>query len=215
MKPVEYENHGSRTVQGNTDTTPLWLTPRIEIANGNGAARMAGNIGTYFKNKGFDVHRIANADHFEYPRTRIFYSDGQRQVACTLSRMLFGPEIVCDLIYNGQNFGQIKVLMGKDMAGLNDLFTGRLKIQVANGNGVQDIAGKLSAFLRTKGFYVVKPVNAGHFEYEYTQIYYPAGRLANARFVAREFPESETRHLIEDERQSDTIYIIIGKDFTL
>ena len=77
------------------------------------------------------------------------------------------------------------------------------------------MAGKLSNYLRTKGFYVVRPVNAGNFGYEFTQIYYPAGRLANARFVTRELPESDTGRLIEDDRQSDTIYIIIGKDFTI
>lgn len=214
-RPVEHENHSSRAMPGNIQPDPLWLTPQIEIANGNGAAKMARNIGNYFRYKGFDVHRVTNAEHFEYPRTRIFYSDGQRQVACTLSRTLFGPDMVCELIYNGRKYGRIKVLMGKDMAGLNDLFSGRLRIQVANGNGVKDMAGKLTAYLRTKGFYVVRPVNAGHFEYEHTQIFYPAGRLTNAQFVAREFPESDSGRLVEDDRQSDTIYIIIGKDFTL
>jgi hypothetical protein len=213
--PVGNDDNGPDAMPANPGPAPSGLTPRIEIANGNGVAKMAGNIGNYFKYKGFDVQRVTNADHFGYPKTRIFYSDGQRQVACTLSQMLFGPEIVCELIYDYRSYGQIKVLMGKDMAGLNDLFSGGLKIQVANGNGVRNMAGKLTAYLRAKGFYVVKPVNAGNFGHEITQIYYPAGRQANARFVAREFPERDTGRLVEDDRQSDTIYIIIGKDFIL
>ncbi|MEJ2169917.1 MAG: LytR C-terminal domain-containing protein [Desulfobacterales bacterium] len=214
-QPVANENTSSRAMRDNTGVMPPWAPSQIEIANGNGVHQMARNIGNYFKQKGFDVHRLSNADHFNYPRTRIFYSDGQRQVACTLSQMLFGPDMVCDLIYNGQKYGQIKILMGDDVAGLNDLFSGKLQIQVANGNGVRDMAGKLSSYLRTKGFYVARPVNAGHFGYESTRIYYPAGRLTNARFVGRELPESDTERLIEDDRQSDTIYIIIGQDFTL
>jgi hypothetical protein len=193
---------------------PVQQSPQIEIANGNGVGNMAKNIGNFLKYKGFEIQRLSNADHFGYPRTRIFYSDGQRQTASALSLLLFGPDMPCDLISDGQH-GQIKILMGGDAAGLNDLFSGRMKIQVANGNGARDMAGKLSSHLRTKGFYVVKPVNAGHFGYGSTQIHYPAGRLANARFVARELPEGDTGRLIEDDRRSDTIYIIIGKELTL
>lgn len=211
----EDENQSSLAMPDDTPAAPLWVTPRIEIANGNGVHRMARNIGDYFQYKGFDVHRLTNADHFKYPRTRIFYSDGQRQAACTLSRMLFGPDMVCDLIYDGQAYGQIKILMGNDVAALNDLFSGKLKIRVANGNGARDMARKLTDHLRAKGFHVVKPVNAGHFGFEFTQILYPAGRLPNARFLTREFPDSGAGRLVEDDRRSDTIDIIIGKDFTL
>jgi lipoprotein NlpI len=213
--PGDYDNHSARAMPGDTRSAPLWVAPQIEISNGNGVYKMARNMGSYFKLKGFNIHRLSNADHFDYQRTRIFYSDGQRQVACTLSRMLFGPDIACDLIYNGRNYGKIKVLMGNDVAGLNDLFSGKLKIQVANGNGVHNLARKFSDFLRTKGFYVVHPVNAEHFGYEFTQIVYPAGQLTNAQFLVRAFPRNAARRLVEDDRRKDTIHIIIGEDFTL
>ena len=210
-----HENVSSPALPGNAGATPFWVPTQIDIANGNGVRRMARHIGKYLKQKGFDVHRLSNAEHFSYPRTRIFYSDGQRQVACTLSQMLFGPDMVCDLIYNGRKYGQIKILMGNDVAGLNDLFSGKLKIQVANGNGVHNLARKFSDFLRTKGFCVAHPVNAENFGYEFTQIVYPPGQMTNAQFLAREFPEKEAWRLVEDDRPENTIYVIIGKDFTL
>jgi tetratricopeptide (TPR) repeat protein len=215
LQPEANDNTSSRAMPDNTGAMPLWAPSQIEIANGNGVHQMARNIGNYFKQKGYDVHRLSNADHFNYPRTRIFYSDGQRQVACTLSQMLFGPHMVCDLIYNGRKHGQIKILMGNDVAGLNDLFSGKLKIRVANGNGVRNMARKFSDFLRTKGFYVVNPVNAEHFGYEFTQIVYPAGQLTNAQFIVREFPDKEAWRLVKDDRPANTIYIIIGKDFAI
>jgi tetratricopeptide (TPR) repeat protein len=212
-QPIEYESQGPDVMITNAQPKPLWAAPQIEISNGNGVYKMARNIGNYFELNGFDVHRLSNADHFGYPQTRIFYSDGQRQVACNLSRMLFGPDIVCDLIYDGQKHGQVKVLVGEDAAGLNDLFSGRLKIQVANGNGVYEIAYRLSSYLREKGFCVVHPTNARNFEYPFTQIVYPTGQLANAQFLARAFPENRSGRLVNDDRNTATIRIVIGKDF--
>jgi len=209
----EYESQGSRVTIINAQSKPLWAAPQIEISNGNGVSKMARNISKYFKYNGFDVHRLSNADHFKNPRTRIFYSDGQRQLACNLSQMLFGPDIVCDLIHSDQQYGQVKVLMGEDVAGLNDLFSGRLKIKVANGNGVKAIAQRLSSYLRTKGFYVVHPTNAGHFKHPFTQIIYPKDQLANAQFLARAFPENSSGRLVKDDRNAATIHIVIGKDF--
>lgn len=213
LPPIGYESQGRDVMITNAQAKPLWVAPQIEISNGNGVYKMARNIGKYFEYNGFDVYRLSNADHFEYPQTRIFYSDGQRQVACNLSQMLFGPDIVCDLINNGQKYGQVKVLVGEDVAGLNDLFSGRLKIQVANGNGVNAIAQRLSSYLREKGFYVVHPTNARNFEYPFTQIVYPAGQLANAQFLARAFPENRSGRLVKDDRNATTIRIVIGKDF--
>jgi tetratricopeptide (TPR) repeat protein len=206
------ESQGSRAMITTAPAKPLWVAPRIEISNGNGVSKMARNLGKFFRNNGFDVHRLSNADHFEYPRTRIFYSDGQRQVACDLSRMLFGPDIVCDLINNNRKYGRVKVLIGEDVAGLNDIFSGRLKIQVANGNGVKAIARRLSSYLRTKGFFVARPTNAVNFGYPFTQIVYPAGRLANAQFLARALPENCSGRLVKDDRDATTIQIVIGKD---
>jgi hypothetical protein len=197
------------------DHRPVWVAPQIVIANGNGEYRMARNMGRYFADKGFGILRLSNADHFGYVRTQIMYNNGQRQDACDLARLLFGPAVECDLISTNRTHGPVKVLIGKDIAGLNLLFNGRLGVQIANGNGVQGIAGKLTAYFRTKGYVVSRPINAGHFDYQLTQIIYPTNRMNNARFLARELPGNFKGNLVHDERLENRIHIIIGKDFRM
>lgn len=197
------------------DHQPVWVAPQIVIANGNGEYRMARNMGRYFADKGFGILRLSNADHFGYARTQIMYNNGQRQEACDLARLLFGPAIECDLISTQRMHGPVKVLIGRDIAGLNLLFNGRLRIQVANGTGVQGMAGKLTAYLRTRGYVASRPTNADRFDYQLTQIIYPTNRMDNARFLARELPGNFSGKLVHDERLGNRIHIIIGKDFRM
>lgn len=214
-RPVTTTIKGTHPASPDNDFRPVWVAPQIVIANGNGEYRMARNMGRYFADKGFDILRLANADHFGYARTQIVYNNGQRQDACDLARLLFGPAIECDLISTNRTHGPVKVLIGRDIAGLNLLLNGRLRIQVANGNGAQGMAGKLTAYFRTKGYTVSRPTNAGHFNYQLTQIIYPTNRLDNARFLARELPGNCSGNLVHDERLENRIHIIIGKDFRM
>jgi len=58
----------------------------IEISNGNGVRHMARNMGTYLNPKGFNVNRLTNADHFNYPETKIYYQKGYEQDALRLAK---------------------------------------------------------------------------------------------------------------------------------
>jgi Flp pilus assembly protein TadD len=202
-------------VTGVNGQAPVWVAPRIEIANGNGLSKMARNISLLFQENGYLVHRRSNADNFHHQRTRILFSDSQRQVAGNLAQILFGPGISCDLIYDGGNDNQIKVLIGKDIAPLNQLFSGRLSIQVANGNGVQGMAQKLTDTFKSKGFHTVHPVNADHFAYAFTQILYPSDELSNAQFIARQFAGNCSGRLVRNDRIGNAIRIILGQDFKI
>ncbi len=53
----------------------------IEISNGNGVRHMARNVGIYLNPEGFRATRLTNADHFNYPETKIYYRKGFRQDA--------------------------------------------------------------------------------------------------------------------------------------
>jgi len=194
---------------------PAWIAPRIVIANGNGAYRMGHNLGRFFEQNGFAIDRLTNADHFGYPRTMIYFSNGQRQVACQLARLLLGSDQGCDLIYQQRDDGYIEIVAGHNITELNDLFNGRLKIQVANGNGVSGAAQALSDQLSYKGFMVMRPVNADHFGYAHSRIVYPEGYLANARFVARAVSENWSGALVAGKKEQKTIRIILGDNFSL
>jgi hypothetical protein len=194
---------------------PLWVAPQIDIINGNGAYRMARNLGRYFEARGFNIQRLSNADHFRYPRTQILYNHGQRQDARTLAHVLFGPGTEWELRDNGRATGPVTLLIGRDIAGLNQLFNGRVLIQVANGNGVQGVADRLTGHFRTRGYRVGRPTNAGHFHYQLTHIIYPANHADDARFVARELPGTFSGRLIPGKQSANRIHIIVGKDLQM
>ena len=46
----------------------------IELSNGNGVRNMARTMGRYLKDRGYNVVRFTNADHFNHARARIYYS---------------------------------------------------------------------------------------------------------------------------------------------
>lgn len=194
---------------------PAWVAPRIQLSNGNGIHQMAHNLGRYLERNGFAIDQMANADHFDYPRTMIYYGDGQRQVASQLARLLFGQAAACELHHEGRNDAIVTVIAGHNIAGLNDLFSGRLKLQVVNGNGVTGAARELSDRLNHRGFVMRQPVNADHFGYSYSRIVYPRGCLANARFVSAALPDNPLALLVEGEKTQETIRIVLGKDFRM
>lgn len=194
---------------------PAWVAPRIVIANGNGVNQMGRNLGRFFELNGFAIERLTNASHFGYPQTLIQYSDGQHQVALQLARLLTGGETTCNLIHQRREDGYVEVIAGQNIAGLNDLFNGRLTILVANGNGVKGAARALSDRLRAKGLIVASPVNADHFAHARSRIVYPEGCLANAKFVARTASENWSGLLVAGEKELKTIRVIIGSNFAM
>lgn len=189
--------------------------PLIEISNGNGVYRMATNLGRYFKAKGFNVVRLTNADHFNYPDTSITYGNGCRHSADYMAQLMLGSEYRAESMQNGHAVGKIKIVLGKDIENLNQIFAGELPVLVANGNGVNGMAARVSGFLNQKGFKLMRPINAAHFNYEETCVFYPEGRLDCAEFVGNEIPgEAEVKYAAHDSKTA-SIKIIIGRDLYL
>ena len=105
-------------------TQPL----NIEISNGNGVRHMARNVGTYLNPKGFNVNRLTNADHFNYPKTKIYYRKGYEQDALRLAKEIPGPQKMAKVIELNQMMRQaIKVLIGKDLVPFHAEIKGNLK----------------------------------------------------------------------------------------
>ena len=100
----------------------------IEISNGNGVRHMARNIGIYLNPNGFRTTRLTNADHFNYPETKIYYRKGYRQDALRLAEEIPGRQNIPNIIEQNQMMTRaIKVLIGKDLVPLHAHIMSNLK----------------------------------------------------------------------------------------
>jgi hypothetical protein len=87
---------------------------QIEISNGNGVNGAAKKMSVYLRNKGIQVNRLTNADHFNHPSSLIFYGKDQLSNAQALLESL--PEgSEAELVDTNANGSQIKLLIGKNM----------------------------------------------------------------------------------------------------
>jgi Tfp pilus assembly protein PilF/cell division septation protein DedD len=145
------DEHAEKLISGKQDcfnakiiapsaTQPL----TIEISNGNGVRHMARNIGIYLDPKGFKTSRLTNADHFNYPETKIYYRKGHRQDALRLAKEIPGPQKVANVIELSQMMTRsIKVLIGKDIIPLYEHIMSNLKSN-PNVAKIEDASEKTS-----------------------------------------------------------------------
>ena len=100
----------------------------IEISNGNGVRHMARNVGAYLNPKGFNANRLTNAEHFNYPKTKIFYQKGYQQDALRLAKEIPGRKKTPNIIEQNQMMRRaIKVLIGKDLVPFHEHILSNLK----------------------------------------------------------------------------------------
>jgi tetratricopeptide (TPR) repeat protein len=105
-------------------TQPLY----IEISNGNGVRHMARNMGIYLNPKGFNTNRLTNADHFNYPETKIYYQRGYEQEALRLAKEIPGRQEIPNLIEQNRLMRRsIKVLIGKDLVPFHKYIMSNIK----------------------------------------------------------------------------------------
>ena len=109
-------------------SSPVTQNLNIEISNGNGVRHMAKNVGTYLNPKGFSANRLTNADHFNYPETRIYYRKGYQQDALRLAKEIPGRQKAASVIEQNQMMKRaIKVLIGKDIVSFHEHIMSNLK----------------------------------------------------------------------------------------
>ena len=105
---------------------------------------MARNVGTYLNPKGFNANRLTNADHFNYPETKIYYQKGYEQDALRLAKEIPGRQNIPNIIEQNQMITRaIKVLIGKDLVPFHAEIKGNLKrnhrvVKVENVSKKQD-----------------------------------------------------------------------------
>ena len=88
----------------------------IEISNGNGVNQMAKKVGEYLKEMEMKVVRLANANNFNYSKTKIFYENGYHEEAEYVSKQLLaGIDNMEELKKLDRPNIRVKVLIGKDL----------------------------------------------------------------------------------------------------
>ena len=93
-------------------------------------------------------------------------------------------------------------------------FLSAVPIEVLNGNGVQNMAGRVRDYLESNGYTVAKISNADHFNHPRTVIYHQPGYLPVAKDVAATMPgASELREMpLMGPVRSVRVKVIIGRD---
>ncbi len=128
---------GARTVGDETDKTVIAegnqekKTPEalslqgagIEVSNGSGVNRMAREIGDYLKDRGFNVVRLTNADHFNYADGSIFCRKGYCDRAYEIAMWLPGVQDVRETERLDRERVKIKILIGKNQSRYRSLLT--------------------------------------------------------------------------------------------
>jgi len=97
------------------DASKSYTTVGVEISNGNGASNMARSVGRYLKEKGFNIVRLTNADHFNYPRTTLMHKPECKDASQELAGQLPEMPTVKEVKKLDRPTVQMKMVLGKDI----------------------------------------------------------------------------------------------------
>jgi Flp pilus assembly protein TadD len=87
----------------------------IEVSNGNGVNQMAKRVGIYLQKKGYQVGRLTNSWAFDHGQTRIYYQEGNWEIALQVADELPAYYDLIELKRLDRPYIQVKILLGKDM----------------------------------------------------------------------------------------------------
>jgi len=93
----------------------LIVEAEIEVSNGNGVNRMARRVGNDLIDKGLNVTRLTNADHFGYEKTKIYYLGPYLRDAYTVAKQIPGWQNMEKDDKISRQDTKIRVLIGKDI----------------------------------------------------------------------------------------------------
>jgi len=90
----------------------------------------------------------------------------------------------------------------------------KLRVEVANGNGVLGMAGKVGQFLRSQGYPAARLTNQKPFQVRMTQIQYRSGHQAEAQYLQSSMPGMPQMVQRNDMRADVGVRLVLGKDMT-
>ncbi|MDH5299451.1 MAG: tetratricopeptide repeat protein [Desulfobulbaceae bacterium] len=104
----------------------------IEVVNGNGGLGTARKWGAYLAGRGNDVMRIANADHFHYATTTVYYCEGYLQEAYQLAKEIPLYQNMARVTRFDNPHVKIKVVIGQDLARISGRFLEKIYLARAD-----------------------------------------------------------------------------------
>lgn len=90
--------------------------------------------------------------------------------------------------------------------------TAKARVEVANGNGVTGMAGKVRQFLRGQGHPAARLANQKPFQVRMTQIQYRDGHQAEAQRLKSSLPGAPELVQRNDMRADISVRLVLGKD---
>lgn len=94
----------------------------MELSNGNGVNNMARNTGRYLKEKGFNIVRLTNADHFGYQKTMLMYKPEFGKATRELAEQLPETPTLKEVKrLDRPNIG-MKMVLGRDLVPHKNVF---------------------------------------------------------------------------------------------
>jgi hypothetical protein len=94
----------------------------IEVSNGNGVNQMAKRVGSYLQKRGYQVGRLTNSQPFNHGQTRIYYQEGNWEIALGVADQLPTYYDLIELKKLDRPSIQVKIVLGKDMIPHNKKF---------------------------------------------------------------------------------------------
>ena len=90
----------------------------VEILNGCGVKSLANLYSDFLRDAGFDVIKSANADHFNYKKTRILLRRGEISRAHELARVMQLNHSDINISSNEKLFCDVTLILGSDFRSL-------------------------------------------------------------------------------------------------
>ena len=88
----------------------------------------------------------------------------------------------------------------------------KLRVEVANGNGVTGAARKVGRFLGNQGYPAARLTNQKPFQVRMTQIQYREGYQAEAQLLQASLPDAHELVQRDDMRTGVSVRLVLGKD---
>jgi|GEM_PF-2087391 len=198
------------------------------IENGNGVRGIARATSNLLAGEKLDIRRVGDAEHFDYAQTVIYYRPELFPYAQEIAASL---NLSCELLPSDQlaEGADVQVVLGHDFASQVSVQNGglsfesnpnsyylasTLRLEVANGNGVNGMAARVREYLRGKGSNVIRISDAENFDYQESLLYYRNGTRIAAEGLAGRLPLPGIRLIETDRLRPKTdARLVIGRDF--
>ena len=200
----------------------------LVVENGNGVRGIARATSNLLAGEKLDIKRVGDAEHFDYAQTVIYYRPELFPYAQEIAASL---NLSCELLPSDQlaEGADVQVVLGHDFASQvsvrngnlsfaanpnSDYLASTLRLEIANGNGVNGMAARVREFLRGKGSNVIRITDADNYDYRESILYYRTGTRIAAEGLAKRLPLPEIRLIESDNLRRETdARLVIGRDY--